>query len=238
MSLYPSLEDMKVDEMLQVRSQIHSLCTLIPPQVQLASGQAAVPSAPIYLVHSVPSATPSTFPLSQPFHPSTTGHVYPQLTEYMGMELSEASIRQNMPVSLFTRGQGLVAPLSGNSDGRKRGAVTNTVRQVVLCKDGSDKIGLRVKAVNKGVFVCLVTRGSPAALGGLRLERLYKYGFIFSLLRFGDQILQVNGENLAGYSSDKVHGILKKTSVNNIVMVVRDRPFERALTLHKVSRKI
>jgi len=205
MSLYPSLEDMKVDEMLQV---------------QLASGQAAVPSAPLYPVHSVPAATPSTFPLSQPFHPSTTGHVYPQLTEYMGMELSEASIRQNMPVSLFTRGQGLVAPLSGNSDGRKRGAVTNTVRQVVLCKDGSDKIGLRVKAVNKGVFVCLVTRGSPAALGGLR---------------FGDQILQVNGENLAGYSSDKVHGILKKTSVNNIVMVVRDRPFERALTLHKDS---
>ena len=40
-----------------------------------------------------------------------------------------------------------------------------------------------------GVFVCLVTKGSPAALGGLR---------------FGDQILQVNGENLAGFSSDKV----------------------------------
>ena len=58
---------------------------------------------------------------------------------------------------------------------------------------------------------------------------------IFCLLRFGDQILQVNGENLAGYSSDKVHGILKKVSVNNIVMAVRDRPFERALTLHKVG---
>ena len=40
-----------------------------------------------------------------------------------------------------------------------------------------------------GVFVCLVTKGSPAALGGLR---------------FGDQILQVDGVNLAGFSSDKV----------------------------------
>ena len=39
------------------------------------------------------------------------------------------------------------------------------------------------------MFVCLVTKGSPAALGGLR---------------FGDQILQVNGVNLAGFSSDKV----------------------------------
>ena len=84
--------------------------------------------------------------------------------------------------------------------------VTHGVRQVVLCKDADGKIGLRVKAVNKGshhrfeqlfswrfpcagVFVCLVTKGSPAALGGLR---------------FGDQILQVDGVNLAGFSSDKV----------------------------------
>ena len=55
-----------------------------------------------------------------------------------------------------------------------------------------------------------------------------------NLLRFGDQILQVNGVNLAGFSSDKVHEILKKASENNVVMVVRDRPFERAVTLHKV----
>ena len=39
------------------------------------------------------------------------------------------------------------------------------------------------------MFVCLVTKGSPAALGGLR---------------FGDQLLQVDGVNLAGFSSDKV----------------------------------
>ena len=66
----------------------------------------------------------------------------------------------------------------------------------------------------------------------------YVIGVInYCLIRFGDQILQVNGENLAGYSSDKVYGILKKVSVNNIVMAVRDRPFERALTLHKVDRE-
>ena len=93
----------------------------------------------------------------------------------------------------------------------------------MLCKDGAGKIGLKVKAVNKGIFVCLAAKESPAALGGLR---------------FGDQILQVNGENLAGFSSDKVHGILKKAPVNNIVMAVRDRPFERTLTLHKVHLHI
>jgi len=59
---------------------------------------------------------------------------------------------------------------------------------------------------------------------------------LFSIYRFGDQILQINGENVAGFSSDKVHDILKnKTSVNNINMVIRDRPFERTLTLHKDS---
>ena len=44
-------------------------------------------------------------------------------------------------------------------------------------KDG--KVGLRVRSVDKGVFVALVTKGSPSAMGGLR---------------FGDQILQINGK--------------------------------------------
>merc|ERR1712004_237990 len=32
-----------------------------------------------------------------------------------------------------------------------------------------------------------------------------------------------------------VHDLLKKAAVNNITMAVRDRPFERTLTLHKDS---
>ena len=59
---------------------------------------------------------------------------------------------------------------------------------MVLCKDADGKVGLRVKAVNKGVFVCLVARNSPAAMGGLR---------------FGDQILQINGNNVAGFGENK-----------------------------------
>ena len=62
------------------------------------------------------------------------------------------------------------------------------IRQVVLCKDADGKVGLRVKAVNKGVFVCLVARNSAAAMGGLR---------------FGDQILQINGNNVAGFGENK-----------------------------------
>uniref|UniRef100_A0A8C7BAP8 PDZ domain-containing protein n=1 Tax=Neovison vison TaxID=452646 RepID=A0A8C7BAP8_NEOVI len=41
-------------------------------------------------------------------------------------------------------------------------------------------------------------------------------------LRFGDQVLQINGENCAGWSSDKAHKVLKQ-------------PFERTVTMHKDS---
>merc|ERR1719309_172177 len=192
----------------------------------------AHPNAPY--PHNIPALSSSTTPSYSSMTNTTSmtpGQAYPGLAEYMGMELSEAVIRDNMPEYLannqrsvsVSRGSYsgcLVAPISGDSPGLARAQVSHGVRQVVLCKDGDGKIGLKVKAVNKGIFVCLVAKESPAALGGLR---------------FGDQILQVNGENLADYSSDRVHGILKKASVNNIVMAVRDRPFERALTLHKDS---
>ena len=42
-------------------------------------------------------------------------------------------------------------------------------------------------------------------------------------MKFGDQILQINNENVAGYTADKVHNIFKKAGVNNIVLAVRDR---------------
>ena len=62
----------------------------------------------------------------------------------------------------------------------------------------------------------LVQSGSPAALVGLR---------------FGDQILQINGTSVAGWSMDKIHDAFKKANVNNIRVAVRDRYF------HSLSRK-
>ena len=86
-----------------------------------------------------------------------------------------------------TNGVTMLAPISGLRPGLARAQVSHGVRQVrsqfsvseiiyslfllfqiVLCKDKDNKIGLKVKAVNKGVFVCLVAKDSPAALGGLR----------------------------------------------------------------------
>lgn len=217
MALYPSLEDMKVDQIIQAQENV------IRSSVSMPSAPAS--SAWVNPGQPYSSATPGA-------SSSSALGVYPGLADYMGMELTEDVIRVNMPeylpavrqpsqiATVTSGGCSMIAPLSSESPAFARSQVTHGIRQVILCKDADNKVGLRVKSINKGVFVCLVTRGSPAAMGGLR---------------FGDQILQINGENVAGYSESKVNDIIKKAGVNNIVLAVRDRPFERTLTLHKDS---
>lgn len=74
MSLYPSLEDMKVDTMVRAQMAQHQA----PPS------------------YSLPPAAP--MPSHMPSHPSApSGHVYPALGEYMGLELSSDIIALNMP---------------------------------------------------------------------------------------------------------------------------------------------
>ena len=58
------------------------------------------------------------------------------------------------------------------------------------------------------MFVSFVYRDAPAALVGLR---------------FGDQLLQVNGEDVAGWSTDKAMKYLKNCQPTNICMAIRDR---------------
>lgn len=110
---------------------------------------------------------------------------------------------------LATVTSGIIAPVTGaNNLDLKRAEIKHGVREVILCKDGKGKVGLRVRHVDKGVFVSYVHSNSPAALGGLR---------------FGDQILQINGETLAGYEMSKVMKIIKNASPQRIVLAVRER---------------
>lgn len=220
MSLYPSLEDMKVDQL--ARAQNHHESRFTP---------AALPTAP-------PSASP-LYPLNPENVPASAGShkssIYPGLSDFMGLDISPevvaeltsqyaVAIPQPMAVAVPRASTGplagMVAPLSGQSLGLQRAQVTHGIRELTLCKDASGKVGVRVQAISKGVFVCLVMKGSPAALAGLR---------------FGDQILQVNGTSVAGFSMDEVHSLLRKSPANGISVVVRDRPFERTVTLHKDS---
>ncbi|CAH8865011.1 unnamed protein product [Trichobilharzia szidati] len=92
------------------------------------------------------------------------------------------------------------------------------IRLVTLCKNDSGKVGIQLKDIEKGIFVSFVEGGSPAALAGVR---------------FGDQVLEINNILVAGYTGSKAMDLLKNSSPNNIRLAIRDRPFERVVTVHK-----
>uniref|UniRef100_G3TU35 Syndecan binding protein 2 n=1 Tax=Loxodonta africana TaxID=9785 RepID=G3TU35_LOXAF len=199
-ALYPSLEDLKVDQVIQAQARA------VPKMPALLSQKAAV---------------------SQP--PASA--LYPNLAElgsYMGLSLFSPEVRQNLPqvpegndTAASGASLGLVvAPVSGDSLGVRRAEIKPGVREIHLCKDERGKTGLQLRAIDKGVFVQLVQANTPASLVGLR---------------FGDQILQIEGRDCAGWSTDKAHRAVKKAPAEKIVMVVRDRPFQRTVVTQKDS---
>jgi len=215
MSLYPSLEDMKVDQVQQTQNQIaqdeqyarvlqsEENSQVIQPQERVSSG------------------------LPYPVQSLSANSLYPSLSEYMGMDMSNLQVvpvSQSQTPAVPTQNNALstmVAPISEqNAVGMKRAEIKQGLRLLVLCKNAKGLVGMRIKSVNKGIFVAHVTKDSPSALAGLR---------------FGDQILEINNEVVAGYSTDKVHKILKKADPKKIEIAVRDRPFERTITLQKNS---
>ncbi|XP_055920068.1 syntenin-1-like [Eupeodes corollae] len=216
MSLYPSLEDMQVDKLVQ--------------------NQRAMVNEVIQFSQDAPVATPA---ITSPYPVANVQNgtvVYPALGNFLGLELSDEMIRQNMPEymtdttdtaieparnSPYPSNNGLIAPVTGNNVIPAVAQVNHSIRELILCKDSKGKVGLRVQSIDNGVFVCIVVKGSPAAMAGLR---------------FGDQILQINGTLVSGYSVDKIHKMLKTSGNNNISVVVRDRPFERTVTLLKDSK--
>lgn len=117
MSLYPSLEDMKVDQM--ARAQLNAASKNLP-----------------YPVTYNPT-------MPQPYAEDGNKQVYPSLGEYMGLELNEEVIAANMPEyskQLAVYGEvgvgvnsKMVAPVSGQSLGLMRAQVTNGIRQVSRC---------------------------------------------------------------------------------------------------------
>lgn len=163
---------------------------------------------------------------------SSMASIYPALDSYMGLQLTPQFVQQNMPVvahqdmqvaqrQATSPSHNMVAPITGNANkGLMRAEIKQGIREVTLCKDAEGKMGMRVRHVNNGLFVALVTKNSPAALAGLR---------------FGDQILTINGQTMAGWDNDKAHNFMKKLEPQRITMAVRDRPFERTVSMQKDS---
>eukprot|EP00117_Sycon_ciliatum_P042206 scpid81209/ scgid3337/ Syntenin-1; Scaffold protein Pbp1; Syndecan-binding protein 1 len=210
MSLYPSLEDMMV----------HSSGAVSSP--------AAAPSAQPSIVTAPPAAAVASSSCL-PRYPS----LYPSLSD-MGLDLSPAVLEEHAlavaqfspaqvpvavarPVSSST--QSMIAPVTGNNDrGMLQSEIKQGLRPILLCKDVNGKAGLAVAAISKGIFVAFVYRNSPAAQVGLR---------------FGDQILQINGKTVAGLKATAVEKIFREASPERIEIAVRDRPFERTVTMQK-----
>ncbi|XP_047587227.1 syntenin-1-like isoform X1 [Lutra lutra] len=195
MSLYPSLEDLKVDKLIQAQNAF-----------------SANPGNPAIL-------SEASAPISQDgnLYPK----LYPELSQYIGLSLNEEEIHANMAVVPGAPVQGqlvarpscmnyMVAPITGNDGGTRRAEIKQGIREVTLCKDQDGKIGLRIKSIDNDIFVQLVQANSLASLVGLR---------------FGDQVLQINGENCAGWSFDKAHKVIKQ-AFGEITMTV---------TMHKDS---
>lgn len=195
-------------------------------QTGQGQSQIAYPDQPPAYAQQTPA-----YPQQTPAYPQqgAAGALYPSLDEYMGLQLTQQFVQQNIPgyndmqVAVPQTRPGnmqLVSPVSGADKGIQRAQIKQGIREIVACKDAEGKIGLRIRHVNNGLFVALVQQNSPAALAGLR---------------FGDQILQIDGQNVAGWDTDKAHKILKQANKDRISFAVRDRPFERTITMQKDS---
>jgi len=153
--------------------------------------------------------------ITAPDHtPDIAGGLYPALDDWMGID--SKALQEYTPLNSTT---GAVAPVTGSHSARAE--IKQGVRSVVGCKSpDTGKIGISTESINKGVFVCYVEEGSVAAKAGLR---------------FGDQILQINGQTVAGWDKSKTISFLKKADPSKIEFAVRDRPFERTITCVKDS---
>jgi len=232
MSLYPSIDDMNVDMM--ARSQIEA--------TQVAHAVADAQATAIAQGMQPPLASST----------SSNGSLYAGLGleellggSYLGLDLSERAFFDEMPADVAAAalvpmqgsqvavpqqqvsagaslpGAHAIASITPKNDvSMRRAEIRQGVRQIQLAKDGSGKLGFAVRAIDKGVFVSFVWTNSAATLGGLR---------------FGDQILQIDGETVAGWDEKKTLKKLKDADPTRVVLAVRDRPWCRCLTAVKDS---
>ncbi|TKR60549.1 hypothetical protein L596_027781 [Steinernema carpocapsae] len=231
MALYPSLEDMVVDQYQNAQG----LTSAQPNPAQnfyqqepLNPNYGAL-NAPPPIYESIGEAGKAYPSLSQDYrniqmYPGERDFNNASPTSSMASGANAVALAHHelQPFEVIQNGRLMVAPITSQSPGLALANVSHGVRQVVLCKDEKGKVGMRFRSVNKGIFVQFVAENSPAALAGMR---------------FGDQILQINKAEVVGLSQDKAMDLLTKSKNNaSIELAVRDRPFERTITLHKDSR--
>jgi syntenin-1 len=204
MSLYPSLEDAKVDKMAHA-------------EVAAVAVQRALQGAAV--------------PIEQAAAAGVTGPYAGLMSEMASFDsafgdlaITETTLAMHMPADHVsewlaqTRGKVLATVTPASEKGIARAAIRQGVREVTLAKGADGKLGLAVDAWDKGVFVAFVWKDSAAAMGGLR---------------FGDQILEIDDVEVAGLSAKKALKLLKDAEETCVRIAVKDRPFMRIVTCQK-----
>lgn len=198
MPIYPSLEDMRVDQLAHAQVAVEQ-------QQQGATGEAiAASGSSLY-----------------------SGLGLEELLSYGGLDISPAALDQQMGrevARMYSKPgvQGAYQPLAAvttaDNLGVARAEIKQGVRPMRIAKDGNNLLGIAPVAIDKGVFVGFVWKDSPAALAGVR---------------FGDQLLQIDGANCAGMTQKKALKALRDADAKGVGLAVRDRPFARTLTFQK-----
>lgn len=210
MALYPSIEDMTLDQL--AHSEI-AVAKQNPAITQSATGTSA-PAAGAPALGGLYS-----------------GLGLEELLSYGGLDISPAALEQQMGTELAvaTRSasgkgasyQPIVAITQPDNLGVARAEKKEGVRPVTVAKGAEGKIGIAPVAIDNGIFVGFVWKDSAAAMAGIR---------------FGDQILSINGESISGWNAKQVIKCLGKCDTNGIMLAIRDRPYARPVTFQKDSQ--
>lgn len=204
MSLYPSLEELKVQTILDSQSN--------GPTTMQSNCQGPLPQMNSTLMGNR-NEDNNLSSYNSCGGSVTYGSTVSGIFSQAGMECGINS----MSIAPFSPSGALCLPLPAPFDCID---IKPGVRLVTLCKNEFGKVGIQLKEIQKGIFVSFVEGFSPAALGGVR---------------FGDQVLEINDILVTGCSGTRSMEILKSSTPNNIRLVLRDRPFERVITVHKDS---
>jgi syntenin-1 len=101
----------------------------------------------------------------------------------------------------------------------KKALVKEGVREIILYKNQQGKVGLSFQLIDMGLFISLVEKESSASLAGIR---------------FGEQLLAINNEPVAGLQLSQIYKIFSDIPIGNqIKLIFRDRPYAKIYNLTK-----
>ncbi|KAF5396741.1 putative pdz domain containing protein [Paragonimus heterotremus] len=146
MPLYPTFEDLKVDEIINHQNQ--KLMGLPPVTYSPVTGCIGLDQTN-FRYDEFGQLVPG--PVSSPVVRNVPSQPIPN------------EVAQIQPALFASTDSNAIQKSSGDSAEIRHG-----IRRIVLCKDSNGKVGVQLISVNNGIFISFVRNQSPAALGGLR----------------------------------------------------------------------